>query len=99
MGVSGGGAATYSARRLAACAAPRMLGERQRLTTDPLLLQVLHNEDGRLLGRGGGGIDDQLGLEWELVGVVDASKVLELAGSRFLVQPLGVALFAGFDGS
>src|SRR5262245_12219517 len=52
----------------------------------PLLLQILEDEHGRLLRRGAGGVDGQLGLERRLVGVVDAGEVLQLPGASLLVQ-------------
>src|SRR5688500_17935633 len=52
---------------------------------------ILH---GRLLS----GVENDLGSEGRLVGVVDAGEALQLASPREGVQPLAVPLLANLDG-
>src|SRR3954466_13881881 len=54
-------------------------------------VQVGHDCFGGLLGRGGGGVDSQVGILRRLVGGVDAGEVLQVAAPRLLVEAFWIA--------
>src|SRR5437588_11952863 len=65
---------------------------------DPPLFEVVDDHHHRLLRRCGRRVDREFRFRGRLVRVVDASEILELPGTGFLIKPLRVALLTRLDG-
>src|SRR5437868_8662986 len=75
----------------------RVLSRSSRHTDEAFPLQVKNNLLGCFLGGQLGRVDGHFSVGWSLIRIGNAGELLDDSCSSFGVQPLAIALLAGFD--